>query len=196
MVRAEAQIAYIRLNESHPFQFLRSLTKPLTRWTQLSAFYMLRLYQLPVPSFADYLYSKHPTVRNFCLQMITYFQQLENVSEIFSMMNSEEERTRFLSYKAINDLRIYEGRIPIRKNFRNETYKNKLEILKALRNIGTEDDFQFLEIIIKSDSVSLKTEACRSMYFMNSEGRERLINLSEFHPEIEQFIAHITDPRN
>jgi len=196
-VRAEAQMAYIRLNENNPFAFLSSLTKSFTRWTQLSAFYMLRLYQLHVPSFADYLYSKHPTVRNFSLQMITYFQQLENVSEIFNMMKSKEERTRFLSYKAINDLRLHEGRVLIKKSYRKETIKNKLEIVKAFKNIGNAEDFEFLEEVIKSESVSLKTEACRSMYFMNQDGRERLVNLAkESYPEVEQLIAHVTDPRN
>lgn len=197
MVRAEAQMAYIRLNQKNPFEFLSNLTKPLTRWTQLSAFYMIRLYQLPVPSFFRYLYSNHPTIQNFSLQMITYFQQLENIPEILDMMNSKVERTRLLSYKAINDLRLYEGRVAIRKKFRKEIYKNKLEIIKALKNIGTEEDFQFLEIVIKSESVSLKLEACRSMYFMNQEGRERLVKLSkEPNSDIEQFIQHITDYRN
>lgn len=197
MVRAEAQMAYIRLNQKNPFEFLSNLTKPLTRWTQLSAFYMIRLYQLPVPSFSRYLYSNHPTIQNFSLQMITYFQQLENIPEILGMMNSKVERTRLLSYKAINDLRLYEGRVPIRKKYRKETYKNKLEIIKVLKNIGTEEDFQFLEIIIKSESVSLKLEACRSMYFMNQEGCERLVKLSkEPNSDINKFIAHITDYRN
>ena len=197
MVRAEAQMAYIRLNQKNPFEFLSNLTKPITRWTQLSAFYMIRLYQLPVPSFSNYLYSNHPTIKNFSLQMITYFQQLENIPEILDMLNSKVERTRYLSYKAVNDLRLYEGRVSIRKRYRKETYKNKLEIIKALKNIGTEEDFQFLEIIIKSESVSLKLEACRSMYFMNQEGRERLVKMSkEPNSDIEQFIAHITDNRN
>lgn len=197
MVRAEAQMAYIRLNQQNPFEFLSNLTKPLTRWTQLSAFYMIRLYQLPLPSFSNYLYSKHPTIQNFSLQMITYFQQLENIPEILDILSSRVERTRYLSYKAINDLRLYEGRVPIIKKYRKETYKNKLEIIKALKNIGTEEDFQFLEIIIKSEPVSLKLEACRSMYFMNQEGRERLVKLSkEPNSDIEQFVAHITDNRN
>jgi hypothetical protein len=197
MVRAEAQMAYIRLNQNNPFEFLGNLTKPLTRWTQLSAFYMIRLYQLPVPSFSTYLYSNHPTIQNFSLQMITYFQQLENIPEILDMMNSKVERTRYLSYKAVNDLRLYEGRVPIKKKYRKETYYNKLEIIKALKNIGTEEDFQFIEIIIKSESVSLKLEACRSMYFMSQEGREKLVKMSEEpNSDIEQFIAHITDYRN
>lgn len=196
-VRSEAQIAFVRLNPDNPFKFLGNLTKPFTRWTQLSAFNLLRLNQIPVPSFAKYLYIPHQNVRDFCLRMIIYFQQLENFTEIFHMLDSTFEMTRFLSYRAINDLRLYDGRILVKQRFRDETARNKLEIVKALRNIGNEEDFDFLEIIIKSESISLKTEACRTMYYMNSEGRERLLKMNqESGLELDLFISHVTDPRN
>lgn len=196
-VRSEAQTAYIRLNPEKPFRFFKILTKAFSPWTQLSAFYLLRLHQLPVPSFADYLYSKHHTVRNFSLKMIIYFQQLENISEVYKMLESKMELTRYLSYRAINDLRLYDSRLLLKNRFRDETNKNKIEIVRAFKNIGTSDDFEFLEIIIKSEAVSLKLEACRSMYFMSDEGKERLLKLNqESNEKLDEFIAHITDPRN
>jgi hypothetical protein len=196
-VRSEAQTAYIRLNPDKPFRFFKILTKAFSPWTQLSAFYLLRLHQLPVPSFADYLYSKHHTVRNFSLKMIIYFQQLENISEVYKMLESKMELTRFLSYRAINDLRLYDSRLLLKNKFRDETNKNKIEIVRAFKNIGTSEDFDFLEIIIKSESVSLKLEACRSMYFLSTEGKERLLKLNlESNVNLDEFIAHITDPRN
>jgi hypothetical protein len=196
-VRAEAQTAFIRLNPDNPFKFFQTLTKPFTRWTQLSAFNLIRVHQLPIPSFADFLNSKHPNIQNFSLRMIIYFQQLENVPEIIKMLDSKIDQTRFLSYRAINDLRLYEGKESIKNKFLNETDKNKLEIVKAFRNIGNLEDFDFLESIIKSESVSLKVEACRSMYFMNIEGRERLLKMkNESMPELELYIAHVTDSRN
>ncbi|NQU52093.1 MAG: SPOR domain-containing protein [Bacteroidetes bacterium] len=196
-VRAEVQTSYIRLNQNHPFKFFRKLTKPFARWTQLSAFYLIRLHQLPVPSFAEFLTSKQYTVREFCLNMIIYFQQLENISAIFQLLESSREQTRFLSYKAINDLRLFDGKLRLKKRYRDETEKNKLEIVKAFRNIGNEEDLDFLEIIIKSESISLKIEACRSLYYMNSQGKERMISLTkEYDSKLELFISHVTDPRN
>ena len=79
----------------------------------------------------------------------------------------------------------------------SETQNNKLEIIKALRNIGDEEDFDFLESIIRSESTSLKTEACRSLYYMNNEGQERLKILNQNSElKIDLFLAHVTDPRN
>lgn len=197
LVRAEAQTSYIRLHPDKPFDFFRSLTSPFTRWTQLTAFYLFRLHQLPIPSFAQYMNSENRNVRNFCLRMITYFQQLENANEIYKMLESQLELTRYLSIHAINELRFSHGKDLIKKMYPVETPKNRIEIIRALINIGNAEDFDFLESIIHSDSVTLKTEACRSLYFMSKAGRERLIFLKqETDLKIEQYIEHITDPRN
>jgi len=197
LVRAEAQTSYIRLYPDKPFEFFRTLTSPFTRWTQLSAFYLFRLHQLPVPSFVEYLDSKNPNVRNFCLNMIIFFQQVENATEIFELLNSPLEKTRYLSIKAINELRLYDGKEIIKRIYLKETEKNKLEIIRALKNIGNAGDFDFLGTIIHSDFVALKIEACRSLYFMSTESRERLFLLKQnTELEIEKYIDHVLDPRN
>ena len=129
--------------------------------------------------------------------MIVFFQQLENASAIYKMLDSPLEMTRFLSIRAINDLRLYEGKEMIKKIYQSETGNNKIEIIKALKNIGGKDDFDFLESIIRSGSISLKTEACRSLYYVDNEGQERLNKLNQ-DPDlnIDQYLAHVTDPRN
>ena len=197
LVRTEAQVAYVRLYPENPFDFLKTLTSPFPRWTQLSSFFTFRLHQVPVPAFVDYLDSEIPTIRNFSLRMITFFQQLENASAIYKLLDSPIEMTRFLSIRAVNDLRLYEGKHMIKNMYQSETRNNKLEIIKALKNIGDEEDFDFLESIIQSESTSLKTEACRSLYYMNSEGQKRLEILNQNSElEIDLFLAHVTDPRN
>ena len=107
------------------------------------------------------------------------------------------ELTRFLSIRAINDLRLHQGKELIKNRYPDETEKNRMEIIKALKNIGNAEDFNFLESIIKSGSVTAKTEACRSLYFMSPESRERLILLNQNADlNIEQYLAHVTDQRN
>lgn len=197
LVRTEAQVAYVRLHPEDPFAFLKTLTSPFPRWTQLSSFFTFRLHQVPVPAFVDYLDSEIPTIRNFSLRMIVFFQQLENAPAIYKLLDSPIEMTRFLSIHAVNDLRLYEGKQMIKNMYPSETQNNKLEIIKALKNIGDEEDFDFLESIIRSESTSLKTEACRSLCYMNSEGQERLKILNQNSElKIDLFLAHVTDPRN
>ena len=196
-LRAEAQTSYVRLNHVEPFKFLRSLTKPFTQWTQLTSFYIFKLHKLPAPSFVEYLKSDLYNVRNFSLRMITYFQQKENAEEIIKLLNVERERTRFLAIRAICELGIHEAKPLLKQAYEKETYKNRLEIIKALLHIGEVEDLGFLENIIRQTDVTLKLEACRTMYFMNSAGMQNILRLDqEKELNIESYIAHIHDPRN
>jgi hypothetical protein len=196
-VRTEAQIAYVTLNAENPFSFFEKLKQPFAKWAQLSVFYLIRLNQIPVPAFARFLSFKHYNIRNFSLKMITFFQQFEDVSEVIKMVDNEMEETRFLAYKAINDLRLYDSRELLKKKFEGETNRNKLEILKAFKNIGDTDDFAFLEEVMKTGSTSLKLEACRSVYYMGQESRDKISkHTKEEIPELELLLAHVKDPRN
>jgi hypothetical protein len=197
LVRAEAQTSYVRLHHENPFAFFKELKKPFTRWTQLTAFNLLRLYNLQVDSFAQYLDSSHTNVRDFCLRMIIYYQQLENAGEVFRILESPAETTRLLAYRAINELQLFDGRQLIKARYEKEEERNRIEILKAFRNIGGVDDFDFLLSVIRHGRASEKIEACRSLYFVSQEGKQRLESLiSEPELEIERYIAHIIDLRN
>jgi hypothetical protein len=196
-LRAEAQTSYVRLNHEEPFRFMKYLRKPFTRWTQLTTFYIFKLHKLPAPCFAEYLQSDLYNVQNFSLRMITYFQQKENAEEIIKLLDAKRELTRFLAIKAINELGIHEAKSILKERFEKETYKNRQEIVKALQHIGDADDFGFLEKIIRENDVTLKIEACRSMYFMNRSGMENLLRLNQDKElNLDPFIAHINDPRN
>ncbi|MBC8004885.1 MAG: hypothetical protein H7X84_05385 [Verrucomicrobia bacterium] len=196
-LRAEAQTSYVRLNHEEPFRFLKDLRKPFTRWTQLTSFYIFRLHKLPAPSFVEYLKSDLYNVQNFSLRMIIYFQQKENALEIIKLLHAKREMTRFLAIRAVNELGIQEAKPLLKEVYEKETYKNRIEIIKGFLHMGNSDDLNFLENIITQKDVSLKIEACRSMYFMNSLGMEYLKNLkSKQELNIESYIAHIHDPRN
>jgi hypothetical protein len=196
-IRTEAQVSYVRLHPENPFDFLKDLKSPFSPWTQLSAFYIFRLHQIPVPAFINYIDSPQPNVRNFCLRMIIFFQQFEDATDIFKMVESKLETSRFLAIRAINDLRLYDGKNLLLKIFPEEPVNNQVEIIKALRNIGDEEDFDFLESVILSGSVTQKIEACRSLYYMSSKGEERLAQIGRKHQiDLDLYLAHIKDPRN
>ena len=196
-LRAEAQTSYVRLNHEEPFSFIKNLRKPFTRWTQLTSFYIFKLHKLPAPSFAEFLQSDLYNVQNFSLRMITYFQQQENAGEIIKLLGAVRYLTRYLAIRAIVDLGVREAKPLLKERFEDEIYRNKLEIVRAMQHIGNTDDFNFLDKIIRGNDVTLKIEACRSMYFMNSSGMKNLLLLNQEQELcLEPFIAHINDPRN
>jgi hypothetical protein len=196
-IRTEAQVSYVRLHPENPFDFLKNLSSPYSPWTQLTAFHIFRLHQIPVPAFINYIHSPLTNVRNFCLRMIIFFQQFEDATEIFNMLESKLDTSRFLAIRAINDLRLYDGKPLLLKIYESEPVINQVEIIKALRNIGDDEDFDFLESIILSGSVTMKVEACRSLCYMSRKGEEKLAQISQKHDiNLDLYLAHIKDPRN
>lgn len=196
-IRTEAQVSYVRLHPESPFAFLKDIKSPFSPWTQLSSFYTLRLHQIPVPNFAEYIDSGQSTIRNFCLRMIIFFQQFEAADKIFNLIENKLESTRNLSIRAANDLRLYDGKRLLLGNYEKESDNNKLEIIKALKNVGDETDFPFLENIILNGTASQRIEACRSLYQMSRLGQQCLEEIGEQHNiNLDLYLAHIKDPRN
>ncbi len=196
-VRSEAQISYVYINQTKPFAFFDQLVRPFTRWTQMNVFFLVRLYDIQVPSLSAWLKSNHRNIRNFSLRMVTHFQQQEHKDEIIALLDHPDELTRFLAIRAVSELRLLEGKQKLIEIFESETIKNQMEILMAFNQIGENEDIEFLGKVVCGNNISLKIEACRTLNQMSREGRDYLERLRAF-PElnIDLFISHVSDPRN
>ncbi|MEI7829469.1 MAG: HEAT repeat domain-containing protein [Prolixibacteraceae bacterium] len=197
IVRTEAQICYPHVNTELPLDFLNILEKPFSRWAQLNIYYFIKIHELPVPSFHSWLNSSNPNVVNFCLLMINLFQQQENSSYIVEKLQDPNESIRTQAIKTCGDLHLFESKEFMRKQFHKETLQNKIEITKAYRNFGDESDIPFLTEIVRSDVVSLRLEACLSLFSLGEAGRIHLNELNHsMNNTLNPYIAHIQDSRN
>lgn len=205
IVRMEAQICYPNVNSESPFDFLDLLEKPFSKWAQLNIYYFIKIHELPVPSFNRWLTSGNVNVVNFCILMSELFQQQENSEQIILRLNHPNENTRNLAIHACGILHLFEGKVIMKNNFRTETQKNQLDIIKTLNYMGEETDIPFLEEIIRSKETSLQLEACRVMYDLSATGRDQLEKIKNkfnsflhhsMNEKLSLFISHIKDPRN
>jgi HEAT repeat protein len=193
----EAQICYPYVNRESPFDFLDLLEKPFSKWAQLNIYYFIKIHELPVPSFNKWLSSGNVNVVNFCILMTELFQQQENAEKIIQKLNYPNEITRNLAISACGNLHLFESKEILKNNFRNETLKNQVAIIKSLNNMGDESDIPFLEGIVRNNVISLQLEACRVLYHLSETGRDQLekINLS-MNDKLTAYISHIKDTRN
>jgi hypothetical protein len=197
IVRTEAQICYPYVNTENPFDFLSILEKPFSRWAQLNIYYYIKIHELPVPSFEKWLRSEHPSVVHFCILMIALFQQRENSEEIIRLVNDPNESIRMEAIRTCGELNLFESKPVLKAAFPDETLKNQLEIVKALRIIGDDSDLQFLEEIFQSQEKVLRLETCRTMYQLSETTRNYLAQLNQaMNFELNLYIAHIKDSRN
>jgi len=197
IVRMEAQICYPYVNSQSPFDFLDLLEKPFSKWAQLNIYYFIKIHELPVPSFNRWLSSGNVNVVNFCILMSELFQQQENAEELIQKLNYPNENTRNLAISACGNLHLFESKIVMKNNFRTETQKNQVQIIKSLNNMGDETDIPFLEEIIRSNVIILQLEACRVLYNLSDAGRVHLEQLNHsLNDKLSVYIAHVKDTRN
>lgn len=197
IVRTEAQICYPHVNKEAPFEFLSILEKPFSYWAQLNVYFFIKIHELPVPSFERWINSPHADVVQFSIRMIDLFQQQENGHLILNTLNNSEEDTRYLAILACGNLHLFESKKYLKQRFEQENLRNQLEIIKAFQAIGEDEDFKFLEEILKSDTISLRLEACRTLYNLGDKGQRLLeeSNLS-MNLALSPYIAHVKDFRN
>ncbi len=196
-VRSEAQIAYVFLDSQSTFDFLKDLESPLSTWVQLNILSYLKMNEKQVPSFGKYINSENNDVQDFSIRMIDYFQQNENAQLIIDLLDHPHHQTRFYVYQAIRHLELEEAIEKVKAKFKEETYPNRVEILRILGDLGGESDLDIFQEVLSSGNIRLKLQACRTLYNMGEKGRSLLAKNSEIENlGLMPFIEHIKDKRN
>ncbi len=197
MVRNEAQIAYVYLDEAASFDFLDNLKRPFSQWAQLNALNFVKLHEKEVPSFDQWIRSENNDVQDFCIRMTNYYQQTENSDVIITMLDHENDQTRFYAYQAVNNMSLLNAKEIVKGKYALETRRNQLEIVDSLENIGDETDFDFLDNLLQGNDIEMRLAACRVIHNMGEKG---INHLKEFNEEsevdLQPYIEHIKDPRN
>ena len=197
IVRTESQICYPHVNKESPFEFLSILEMPFSEWAQLNIYYYIKIHEMPVPSFNKWLGSGQINVVNFSILMITLFQQQEHAEQIIGKLKVPNETTRHLAIVACGELHLFDSKAVLKESFLGETAKNQLEITRVFQSIGDETDIPFLETIVRNESIPLRLEGCRTLYFLGENGKNHLERINQSLNDIlSPFIAHIKDQRN
>lgn len=197
IVRTEAQICYPVANPESPFDFLGILEMPFSKWAQLNIFYIIKIHEMPVPSFDKWINSTNPNVVNYCILMIDLFQQQENSQHIIRLLNAQDETTRNMAICACGNLHLFDCKDFLKNNFQSESLKNQIEITRMFNIIGDETDVPFIEDIIRSEIIALRLESVRTLYNLGEGGRAHLIALNQvMNLRLSPYISHIQDLRN
>ena len=197
MVRNEAQIAYVYLDEAASFDFLDNLKRPFSRWAQLNSLNFVKLHEKEVPSFDQWIRSENNDIQDFCIRMINYYQQTENSNVIIGMLDHENDQTRFYAYQAVNNMSLLDAKEIVKGKYELENRRNKLEIIDTLRNLGDENDFDFLDKILYGNDIEMRLAACKVIYGMGEKGMNHLNEISQKSElDLQPYIEHIKDPRN
>lgn len=142
IIRSEAQVAYVYLNQKDPFLFFENLKYQLSNWDQIKIHSVLMLYDVSkIPPMGKWLNSENESVVIFSLKMIGIFNhggELENVTKCLEKQN---ENIKIEAIKTMGKLHSHESTLAL-LNCLSINKDNKvilIEILKSLEMIGIFD---------------------------------------------------------
>jgi hypothetical protein len=195
-LRIEAQATFMRLDKSNPFEFLDSATEELLEWHQILLYDIIaNTPDLPTPNIHSYLKSKNASVVSFSIKLVVYYQILEELPTLISLLDHDMQKIREEAVVALGSLNVEESEHLLIEKFPMEDLKVQLKILTSLGQIGSGKQLAFLKNqFIKSDEFSIiKTAACALAIYPAFEKNMVLDNVNEISPLHETIINHCTN---
>jgi len=126
ILRMEAQIALVRLNDDNPFGFLDHLIRPFSLWEQITLHELIVQHGIDVPEFRQWLNSPNDTVVMFALRMIKEFNQISAEGEVRKILNHNSGGVRRIAIEVAGDLKLESTLEVMKRMYKNEDYCNPL----------------------------------------------------------------------
>ncbi len=197
ILRMEAQLALVRLNEDDPFGFLDYLKYPFTLWEQLNVHELITFHNLPIPQFSRWTTSPNKTVVIFALRMIQVFKQQDAAPAIVECLKHHDEDIRHMAIAVCGEIQLRETLPNLRYMYKNEEYPNCLAIVQAMGKMPDEMVLGFLKLVLdKEEDVQLQIEAAMAINKMGEVGISALVKLMKSeYKNYQIIIRHVLDKR-
>ena len=197
ILRMEAQIALVRLNDENPFEFLSHLTSHFSLWEQITLHELIIHHNIPHPSFQKWLTSPNPTVVAFALRMIREFKQKESETNVLETLYHPDPSVRLLAVEIAGDLDMRSTLETMKHMYKYQDYKICLEIIKSMGKMPDASMMGFLKLVLdKEDDVQLQIEATKAIRNNGEEGAKALVKIMESeYKNYSIIIKHVLDKR-
>jgi tetratricopeptide (TPR) repeat protein len=197
VLRMEAQLALVRLNEDDPFGFLDYLEKPFTLWEQLNVHEMIIQHNITPPEFKRWLHSPNKSIILFALQMIKAFRQSNALPNMIDLLESPDEIIRYNTIVTMGEMRLKEALPHLKHLYKSESYENCFAIVHAMNKMPDESMLGFLKLVIdKEDDVQLQIQAAMAISQMGEVGKVALEKmLRSDYKNYQIIIKHVLDKR-
>ncbi|HEX7494879.1 MAG TPA: HEAT repeat domain-containing protein [Bacteroidales bacterium] len=197
ILRMEAQIALVRLNDDNPFEFLSRLTTRFSLWEQITLHELIVHHNIPLPSFQKWLSSPNPTVVTFALRMIREFKQKESEDNVRETLYHPDPLVRYLAVQVAGDLNMRSTLETMKHMYKYQEHKICLEIIKSMGKMPDVSMIGFLKLVLdKENDVQLQIEATKAIRNNGEEGHKALVKVMESeYKNYSIIIKHVLDKR-
>lgn len=197
ILRAEAQMALIELNEENPYYFLEKLTQQFLPWEQLNVHVMMQRNSYEIPDFSKWLMVENETVVLFAIEMIRVYRQIMNAPKIIKFFKHPNLNLREAAIIAAGELGYVEVVPELMKIYNEVEDEYKVLILRSMQRLADDGNKDFLRGIIESNAPQyIKLDAAKAMFALGVKGQIELKRYSQSNDaELNAIIKHVFDER-
>jgi len=171
MVRMEAQIALVYLQQYEGLSFFENLKYPLTEWHQIKLLQLLANHPIPSETIVtNWLNSTNPSVVQFALKLIAEQHATQFQNEVIARLSHPNDAVRRQAIACLGEIPSAPVATALRTHYTNETSKVlQLTILSGLMKTGTAGELPFLQELQLAQDESVRLAATKTMQHLQQQ---------------------------
>jgi HEAT repeat protein len=171
VLRIEAQVASLVLDEKDPFSFLDRDRNIITEWHQINlAANIDKLDSSLLPNFSRWFNSPNDSIVLFCIKMTLQYDQFENIPDLIGLLKHKNQDIVADAVRVLGEFSAIDADVNMLNAFRDGNQNVKLNVVEALGKCGTHEHIPFLEQQLVQNDLSIAMAAANALRLMGDDG--------------------------
>lgn len=197
IVRREARVAFLQLDPKNLQTFIDKTTTQISYWEVINIIDVINSNMTEyLANFTPRFDSELSSLVYFCLKIINHYLLAEYshaISYLYMYPNMEVKLLAIQTSALFGDTKM---KRTLQERYEEETDEVKLEIVRAFKVFGDQNDIAFLSaVVLDSSTNNLKFEALKSINEIIKTDKSVLLKFKDKDPELSKMVRHILDER-
>lgn len=168
-VRRQAHLYFLSVFGHKGLDFLDELKSDISVWDQVGFLEILgKIDDQELPSLAKWLNSTNDYVVLFTIQLVKFYNRIENKEALLQLINHKNKGIRFEVINVLNYFDIYDAKEPLLKVYTILTQKEQIAVFKLLENMAIEEDESFILPHLNNAVFEIKVLAIKILKRINT----------------------------
>jgi hypothetical protein len=197
IVRREARLAFLQLDPKNLQTFIDKTTTHISYWEIINIIDVINSNMMEyLANFAPRFDSELSSLVYFCLKITNYYMLADYAQAISYLYMYPNTGVKLLAIQTIALFGNTKMKGTFKERYNEEPDSVKIEIIRAFKIFGDEEDISFLSsIVLNSSANNMRFEALKSINEIEKMDRSTLFRFKDKDPELSKMVRHILDER-